>query len=99
MLRVTMISTMPVAMIAIDVLWTDRFQRLRDVMNLPSDIAWNATQITASAATMPSSRVSISDFLIRSWNVRGVLAAGATAVPAAASVVSLIGVLAHQVRP
>ena len=29
MLRDTMISTMPVAMIAIDALWTDRFQRLR----------------------------------------------------------------------
>ena len=59
MLRVTMISTMPVAMTAIEVLCTDRFHRLREVMNFPSDRALKPIQMTARATTMPSSRVSI----------------------------------------
>ena len=36
MWRMTMTSTMPVAMTAIDEVWTDRFQRLRGVRNRPS---------------------------------------------------------------
>src|SRR5437899_8853029 len=35
MLRDTMTSTIPVAMIAIEALWTDRFQELEAVGNLP----------------------------------------------------------------
>ena len=37
MFRDTMMSTMPVAMIAIEVLCTERFQRLREVRNAPPD--------------------------------------------------------------
>ena len=37
MLRETMTSTIPVAMIAIDEVWTERFHRLRGVMNVPPD--------------------------------------------------------------
>ena len=37
MLRDTMISTMPVAMMAIEALWTERFQRLRAVRKSPPD--------------------------------------------------------------
>ena len=37
MLRDTMMSTMPVAMIATDALWTDRFHRFRGVRNWPPD--------------------------------------------------------------
>ena len=61
MLRETMMSTIPVAMTAMDALWTERFQRLRDVRKSPPERKWNASQITASAATMPASRVSISE--------------------------------------
>ena len=60
MLRDTMISTMPVAMMAMEVLWTDRFHRLRDVRKSPPDKTLKPTQITASATTMPTRRVSIS---------------------------------------
>ena len=60
MLRDTMISTMPVAMIPIEALWTDRFQRLRGLRKVPPDTMSKAIQITASAATIPSMRVSTS---------------------------------------
>src|SRR5262245_49720713 len=60
MLRDTMIRTMPVAMIAIDVLWTDRFHRLRAVRKSPPDRMLKAIQIAMSATTMPTSRVSSS---------------------------------------
>jgi len=60
MLRDTMINTMPVAMMAIDALCTERFQRLREVRNAPSESRWKPTQITMSAAIIPARRVSIS---------------------------------------
>ena len=60
MLRDTMIRTMPVAMMAIDVLWTERFHRLRAVRKSPPDRMLKATQMTTSAITMPSNRVSSS---------------------------------------
>src|SRR5256885_4197653 len=47
-------------MIAIEALWTDRFQRLRGLRNVPFDTRSNPTQMIASARTMPSSRVSTS---------------------------------------
>ena len=37
--RITMMSTMPVAITAIEEVWTNRFQRLRGVMNRPSPLA------------------------------------------------------------
>src|SRR3954451_11234460 len=58
MLRVTMISTMPVAMIAMDVLCTDRFHRFLAVRKSPCDSRWKATQMAISASTMPIRRVS-----------------------------------------
>src|SRR5688572_19260334 len=79
MLRETMISTMPVAMIATDADWTDRFQRLRGVRKRPPDSTLKPTQITTRAAIIPSSRVSSS----RLWKAdrteprEGSLAAGA----------------------
>ena len=60
MLRDTMMSTMPVAMMAIDELWTDRFQRLRAVRKSPPDLMLKPSQMTASAATIPNMRMSIS---------------------------------------
>src|SRR5688572_16552910 len=60
MLRETMMSTMPVAMIATEADWTDRFQRLRGVRNRPPDSTLKPTQITTRAAIIPSSRVSSS---------------------------------------
>ncbi len=60
MLRDTMIRTMPVAMIAMDVLWTERFQRLRAVRKSPPVRTLNAIQMAATETTMPSRRVSIS---------------------------------------
>ena len=60
MLRDTMIRTMPVAMIAIEVLWTERFHRFREVRKSPPDRMLKAIQMTTRATTMPSSRVSIS---------------------------------------
>ena len=38
MLRETMTSTIPVAMIAIAEVWTERFHRLRGVMNVPPEM-------------------------------------------------------------
>src|SRR5262245_54182490 len=60
MLRDTMIRTMPVAMIAIDVLWTERFQRFRDVRKRPPDRMLNVIQMAARDTTIPSRRVSSS---------------------------------------
>src|SRR5688572_2011766 len=60
MLRETMISTIPVAMTAIDVLWTERFHRFRAVRKSPPERMLNATQMTTSAITKPSNRVSSS---------------------------------------
>src|SRR3989475_3696818 len=60
MLRDTMTRTIPVAMIAIEALWTDRFQRLRAVRNVPPDTMPKLTQMMISAATIPSMRVSTS---------------------------------------
>jgi hypothetical protein len=60
MLRDTMMSTMPVAMTAIAELWTDRFHRFRGVKNRPPDATLKPIQMMASAAIMPSMRVSIS---------------------------------------
>ena len=38
MLRETMTSTIPVAMIAIDDVWTERFHKLRGVMKVPPEM-------------------------------------------------------------
>ncbi|OWK25134.1 hypothetical protein AJ87_13950 [Rhizobium yanglingense] len=60
MLRVTITSTMPVAMTATDEVWTERFQRLRGVRKRPPVMIWKPIQMISSAPTMPRSRVSIS---------------------------------------
>src|SRR4051812_36160879 len=60
MLRETMIRTIPVAMTAVEALWTERFHRLRAVRNVPPDTRLKNTQMIASAATIPNRRVSIS---------------------------------------
>ena len=60
MLRDTMTSTMPVAMIATTEVCTDRFHRLRDVRTAPSERMFDPNQMMRSAATMPRRRVSIS---------------------------------------
>ena len=74
---------MPVAMIAIDVLWTERFHRLRAVRKSPPDRMLKAIQMTISAITMPSSRVSSSVLAITSRHPRdgGGVAAGGLGVP------------------
>src|SRR4051794_41764699 len=60
MLRETMIRTIPVAMTAVEALWTERFHRLRAVRNVPPDTRLKNTQMIASAATIPNRRGSIS---------------------------------------
>ena len=60
MFRDTMMRTMPVAMIATVALWTERFQRLREVRNSPPDITLKPIQMIASAMIIPKRRVSIS---------------------------------------
>ena len=60
MLRETMMRTMPVAMIAIAELWTDRFHRFRGVRKVPCDMMLKPTQMIARAPIMPSMRVSTS---------------------------------------
>ena len=65
MLRDTMMSTMPVAMIATAALWTDRFHRLRGVRNRPDETMLKTTQIARVARIRPRRRVSISS----AWNV------------------------------
>jgi hypothetical protein len=59
-LRDTMTSTMPVAMIAIEALWTDRFHRFRAVRNDPPVATLKPIQMIASAARRPTSLVSMS---------------------------------------
>src|SRR6266571_5980514 len=76
MLRDTMISTMPVAMIAMDALWTDRFHKLRGVRNRPPDRMWKPSQMIANAAIMPSRRESSSIDRHREWTDRGVCGCG-----------------------
>ena len=62
MLRDTMISTMPVVMIATAADWTDRFHRLRGGRNRPSDSKLNdEPEDDQRDATMPSSRTSNSN--------------------------------------
>ncbi len=87
MLRDTMISTMPVAMIAMEALCTDRFQRLRDVRKAPCDITWNPIQIRTRATTMPSNLVSISVEAITSRHDRGEDVFGVIAGGVCASVI------------
>ena len=60
MLRDTMIRTIPVAMIATDADWTDRFHRLRAVRKVPPDRMLKPIQMRIVAPIRPSSRVSIS---------------------------------------
>src|SRR4051794_8223014 len=60
MLRLTMTSTMPVAMIETAAVWTDRFHRLRGDRNWPLVPMSKTIQLMISAAIMPISRVSIS---------------------------------------
>ena len=60
MLRLTMMSTMPVAMTATDAVCTERFQRFWGERNLPFVPMPKMIQMMTSAATMPSSRVSTS---------------------------------------
>src|SRR5215210_930493 len=60
MFRDTMISTMPVAMIAIEAVWIERFHRFRAVMKVPPETMLKPIQMIASAAIIPSRRVSIS---------------------------------------
>ncbi len=60
-----MISTMPVAMMAIEVLCTDRFHRLREARKSPLDNTLNANQMTITAVIIPNNRVSISARLSR----------------------------------
>ena len=62
MLRVTITSTMPVAMIATEAVCTERFQRLRGVRKTPPESRSKPIQMAASAASMPSMRASISSF-------------------------------------
>jgi hypothetical protein len=60
MLRVTMIRTMPVAMIATGDAWTDRFRRLTGVRNALSEASSMPIRIAKRAATIPNSRRSTS---------------------------------------
>ena len=60
MWRVTMTSTMPVAITATEAVCTDRFHRLRGVRKVPPDRMWKPIQMTASAPIMPRKRTSTS---------------------------------------
>ena len=61
MLRVTMIRTIPVAMIATTDVWTDRFHRFRGVRNVWLGVMiWKRIQMIARATSIPTSRASIS---------------------------------------
>ena len=77
---------MPVAMIAIEALWTDRFHRFRGVMKLPLDQMWNTTQMTTRAPIMPSRRVSISS---EPRSARGLRAGGLGAADGASGLGAL----------
>ena len=68
--RMTMISTMPVVITAMDEVWTSRIQRLRGVRNVPPNTPSpglmkplrmsKAIQMITRAPTIPSMRVSSS---------------------------------------
>ncbi len=60
MLRETMISTMPVAMIAIPAACTASVVMLPGAMILPPLRMWNTSRIAARAISMPNKRRSIS---------------------------------------
>src|SRR5688572_2143780 len=60
MLRDTMTSTMPVAMMPIEALCTDRFHRLRGVRKSPPEMTLKPIQMIARAAISPNRRVSTS---------------------------------------
>ena len=69
MFRDTMTRTIPVAMIAIEALCTDRFQRFRAERNVPPDTMLKLIQMMTSAETIPSMRGSTST--VRSTPVTG----------------------------
>ena len=57
MFRVTMIRTIPVAMIATTAVCTERFQMFRGVRNVwPGVMMWKTIQMIASARSIPASR-------------------------------------------
>ena len=85
MFRDTMISTMPVAMMAIEVLCTDRFHRLREVRKSPPDKMLNAIQMTIIAVIIPNSRVSTSARLARHDDAGGGAGVASDAPSAAAA--------------
>ena len=45
MLRDTMIRVIPVARMATEAVWTDRFHRFRGVRNVPPDMKWKTVQM------------------------------------------------------
>src|SRR2546428_5756515 len=69
MFRDTMTRTIPVAMIAIEALCTERFQRFRAERNVPPDTMLKLIQMMTRAATIPSMRGSTSR--VRSTPVTG----------------------------
>ena len=97
MFRDTMISTMPVAMMAIEVLCTDRFHRLREVRKLPPDRMLKAIQMTITAVIIPNSRVSTSARLERHDDAGVGVAAGAVTAGAGPDDSSVPSVLASSV--
>jgi hypothetical protein len=60
MLRETMTSTMPVAMIAMPAAWTDIVIMLVGWISVPPLRMWNVTRMRTKATNMPNSRRSIS---------------------------------------
>ena len=60
MLRDTMMSTMPVAMMAVPLAWTASVSMFAGLMSLPPDRMWKPTRITIRATSMPNRRTSIS---------------------------------------
>ena len=60
MLRETMTSTIPVAMIAMPDAWTASVIMLFGWISFPPLAMWKTSRITARASTMPNSRRSIS---------------------------------------
>src|SRR6266496_6546292 len=96
MLRDTMIRTMPVAMIAMDALWTDRFHKLRGVRNRPPDRTWKPSQMIANAPIMPSRRESISIDRHSDWTSRGVRGWGTASAPRGMLVAWVILLIPHR---
>ncbi len=87
MFRETMMSTMPVAMTATADVWTDRFQRLRELRNRPPEARSKPIQMTARAMIMPSSRVSISRVRSNPVTPRRLVVAGLLAAAAGSLIV------------